>query len=83
MRRNDVIPLLHSPWREGKTVFCERNIPNIPFEQSTDTERPGGSSHIYRKILVKSLERLNSMVKGRWICKIKFHPSVEFKFASE
>ena len=44
---------------------------------------PGGSSHVYRKILSESLERLNSMVKGRRICKIKFHRGVEFKFASE
>ena len=43
MRRNDVIPLFHSPWREDKTVPCEKNIPDIPFEQSTDTERPDGS----------------------------------------
>ena len=44
---------------------------------------PGGSSHVYRKILAESLERLNSMVKRMWICKIKFHRGMEFKFASE
>ena len=44
---------------------------------------PGRSSHVYRKILAESLERLNSIVEGRWICKIKFHRGVEFKFASK
>ena len=44
---------------------------------------PGGNSHVYKKILTGNLERLNSMIEGRWICKIKFHRRVEFKFAIE
>ena len=43
----------------------------------------GRSSHIYRKILPESLERLNSIVEGEEICRIKFHRGVEFKFAIE
>ena len=43
----------------------------------------GGSSHVYIGILAENLERLNSIVGERRICKIKFHRGVEFKFASE
>lgn len=29
--------------RTSRAGLCERNIPDIPFEQSTDAERPDGS----------------------------------------
>ena len=35
------------------------------------------------RILADNLERLNSTIEGKGICKIKFHMGVEFKFAIE
>ena len=38
-------------------------------------------SYFIEMILTDNSERLNSMIAGRKICRIKFHRRVEFKFA--